>query len=456
MIKKARAAIITIFKVKEARTKQVIKGLLSMLVSSFIGNLTRIGLVFLLSRYYSKEEFGVWAVITSTAAVIAYGDFGIINALRNKLSELLVKGEMGLKDAKSYFYTAFISFSFISIILSLFFIVLSKFIAFDGLFKTESLFLKENGVYIILWVQFLFFINIPLSMGVACFFSFHEAKFSAYVSTAQTIISFFVVLVLVFFKASMLTISIAYFGVNTLISAVGTYYFLKRRKWFSYRFEYGPFVKQLKELCGTGIKFMGYQLSNSFLQNAGTLLASAYLGVGVAAEYNMVQKLYSFAIGIYQSIFNPIWGGYAEAAAKQDWAWCKRTLNISLLATAGIFITACIVLYFFGNTFLMLLAGEAYVANKSLFLLIGLTSLFFILFSAATVIQNALNKINLLLIGTVVLSFAIFPLSKILIHKFDVVGIAIATSGTWLLLFILLTYQAYHIINTNIKRSSNQ
>jgi O-antigen/teichoic acid export membrane protein len=64
---------------------------------------------------------------------------------------------------------------------------------------------------------------------------------------------------------------------------------------------------------------MGFQLTNSFLQNAGTILASSFLGLSVAAEFNMVQKLYAFFSGIYVSMFNPIWGGYPEAAAKKDW-----------------------------------------------------------------------------------------------------------------------------------------
>ncbi len=110
-------------------------------------------------------------------------------------------------------------------------------------------------------------------------------------------------------------------------------------------------------------------------------------------------------------------------------------------------------LYFFGNYFLVLLAGKGYVSNRLLFLMIGLTSLFFILFSAATVIQNALSKINLLLISTLLFSLLIFPLSKFFIHKFDVIGIAVSTLIIWVVLFVILTYQSYKIINDNLKLS---
>jgi O-antigen/teichoic acid export membrane protein len=102
---------ISVLSSKGARTKNVIKGSFSMLGSALIGNLTRLGLVMILSRYYSKEEFGIWAAITSTASVIAYGDFGIINALRNKLSKLIVLGNRtgpGKKVLLFFFYLLYL------------------------------------------------------------------------------------------------------------------------------------------------------------------------------------------------------------------------------------------------------------------------------------------------------------------------------------------------------------
>jgi O-antigen/teichoic acid export membrane protein len=405
----------------------------------------------ILSRYYSKEEFGIWATITSTASVIAYGDFGIINALRNKLSQLIVLGENGLNEAKKYFYSSFIFFIFLSLFLSFFVLILSRIFSFDVLFKTDNVYLKHEGVLIILWVQFFFFIGIPLSMGVASFFSFHESKYYALFTTIQTITSFVIVITFSILNFSIVAISIGYFVSSNLISFAGTLYFLKRRRWYSYTFVYKEFVSQLKELITTGIKFMGVQLSNSFLQNAGTILASSFLGLSIAAEFNMVQKIYAFFIGIYQSIFNPIWGGYAEASAKSDWKWCKKTLNISFLASIIVFTIIIIVLFFFGNYFLLFFAGKGYISEQILFLLLGSTSLFFILFSTATIFQNATNKINLLLFSTMTACFLIFPLSKLFMKRFNIEGIAISTSIIWFVLTCFLTWQSYYIINKHLK-----
>jgi O-antigen/teichoic acid export membrane protein len=448
--KKVLSPLTTLFGNKGARTKQVLKGSFSMLGSSLIGNLSRIGLVMILSRYYSKEEFGIWAAITSTASVIAYGDFGIINALRNKLSELIVLGDNGLHEAKKYFYSSFVFFIFLSFLISGIIIAASRFVSFDILFKTENQDLKNQGVVILLWTQFLFFLNIPLSMGVVSFFSFQESKFNAFFSTTQALSSFATVVIMTLLKFSIVGISIGYFVASTVISAIGTLYFLKRRNWLSYTFKIKEFFSQVKELLGTGIKFMGTQLSNSFLQNAGTILTGSFLGLGIAAEFNMVQKLYSFFTGIYQSILNPIWGGYAEAAAKRDWNWCKKTLNASLIISALIFTLAIIGLYFFGNYFIVFFAGKEYITKRILFILLGLTNLFFIIFSTVTIFQNAINKIDFLLVSLLASSVLIFPLSRWLMKEWSIMGIAVATSLIWLVIACLMTFQANYIIKKHL------
>jgi O-antigen/teichoic acid export membrane protein len=438
--------LLSIFNNRGARTKNVIKGSLSVLGSSLIGNLTRLGLVMILSRYYSKEEFGIWATITATASVIAYGDFGIINALRNKLSKLIVLGEEGLHNARDYFYSSFIFFILFSLLISLLVFVLSRFISFDLLFKTENEVLKNEGVFILLWIQFLFFLNIPLSMGVVSFFSFQESKYNAFFSAIQSLASFAIAVLMTILKFSIVTISIGYFVSSTLVSGVGTLYFLKRRGWFGYTFKIKVFLNQIKELLGTGFKFMGMQISGSFLQNAGTILASSFLGLSIAAEFNMVQKLYAFFTGVYQSVFNPVWGGYAEAAAKNDWQWCKKTLNATLVVSAILFSVVIVVLYIFGNYFLLIIAGKGYITNQILFLVLGLTYLFVVLFSTATILQNATNKLNLLLFSLMSASFLIFPLSKILMRSHGIIGVAVSTSLIWMALTFLLTFQSYYIV----------
>lgn len=426
----------------------VLRGASYMVIASLIVNLTRVLLVVLLSRYYSKEEFGVWATITSTAAVIATGDFGIINALRNKISLLNVEGEKGLEQSKQYFYSSFIFLVFIiGLIISLLFIF-KEYIPFDYFFKTDNLLLKEKGAEIFFYIQILFLINIPLSMGLPLFFSYQETFVSALFTVIQAFFSFVTVLVLVVKECDIVVISIMYFMCNLLTSAVGTIYFIYKRKWYSYRFVLKNVKMEIKELFPVGIKFMFLQIGSSLMQNAGTICIGASIGISTAAEFNVAQKLYSFFIGIYQSIFNPMWGAYANAIAHKNIDWCKKMLNKSTLFTVLIFTCFIIIVILFGNQLLFILAGSQYQTGYILFFVLGLISMFYILFTNVSLLQNATNRINLLICINYGGVFLLIPFVNSYASFLGINGVSFLLVMFWLIGFAIVYYQSYNILNS--------
>lgn len=455
MFLKSKKIFLKYTNISEIRTKQVIKGSISMLLSSALSNATRLGVVFILARYYSKEEFGIWAAITSATALLTSNDFGITNALRNKLSVLRVKDDTELNEGKSYFFSAFLFFLILSLCLSLLLLTLSYFVSFDVLFKTDNTFLKSQGSKIILLVQFIVFLNIPFSMGGACFFSFNESIISSLFSAFSSVLLFILVLAFTFLHYSIVTISVGYFSINLIIGSLSTLYFIKRRGWFSNPSGIHIGYRRVKELFLTGFQFMGVQFSNAFLYNFGTLFASAFLGLKIAAEFNLVQKLYTFIIGISQSILNPIWGGYAEAAANKDWKWCLNTLRASTMITAFLFICIIILMYYFGNFFLFIIAGKGYVSNPILFILLGLTNLFIILHSTAATLQYAINKISILLLVNFIAVLIILPITKFFTISLDINGIALASSFIWFILFLIIFIRSSLIIKKQISLYKN-
>ena len=76
-------------KISEPILKNLIIGIGSFFSATFFSSILRVAIIIVITNFYSKEEFGIWATITSTVAIVSVGgDLGIVNALRNKLSEL--------------------------------------------------------------------------------------------------------------------------------------------------------------------------------------------------------------------------------------------------------------------------------------------------------------------------------------------------------------------------------
>lgn len=84
----------------------LLRGTVAVLGATGLDAICRLGVVFILAHYYSKDLFGVWAAITSVAAIIVTGDLGITNALRNKIGQLLVEDKND-RSSQTYFYSVF-------------------------------------------------------------------------------------------------------------------------------------------------------------------------------------------------------------------------------------------------------------------------------------------------------------------------------------------------------------
>lgn len=427
----------------------------SMMSATTIASVFRMFIIIIILRFFSTEEYGIWATITSTVAVIATGgDLGIVNSLRNKLSELYANDSNSLDEAKSYFYTAFVLFLIFAIILSLTLIILFYNIPFESLFKTDNQFIKTQGKSILLWVQFIILLGVPISIGGASFFSFNEARYSALFTTIQSFATFSFVLLASLLNSSIVFVSIGYFLVITLVNITSFIYFIYRRKWFNISmdiFNIDSFINRSKYLFSHGIKFFGLQFSKGFLENSATVIASSTLGLGVAAEFNLVQKLYTFGMGIYQSMFNPLWGSFAENAAKNNWIWCKRTYFLTIKITLVLIPLMIIVFYFYGNYFLFLMSDIDYKVNENLFLILGLSTLFYMLYSTSQTFQCAISKINFTTSILIFFSITIIPITKPFISSYGVNGLALSLSFVWLISLILGNIQTFYFLNNKIK-----
>ena len=103
-----------------------------------------------------------------------------------------------------------------------------------------------------------------------------------------------------------------------------------------------------------------------------TVYSGSMLGLSIAANVNVIQKVYMFLTGIYQSIFNPMWSSLSLNFFKRRYSDCKIIINRSLISTIVIFSLTVLLCSLFRNYIMHAIAGAEYEAHSSLFILIGL------------------------------------------------------------------------------------
>lgn len=71
-----------------SRYNILFKGVSWVVASSIIGSVLQFLLIFVLLNFYRQEEYGLWASVTSIAAVIVTGRFWVLlRILRNIISQ---------------------------------------------------------------------------------------------------------------------------------------------------------------------------------------------------------------------------------------------------------------------------------------------------------------------------------------------------------------------------------
>jgi O-antigen/teichoic acid export membrane protein len=428
------------------RTKQILLGSGAMMFSTLVNTMTRVGMVALLARIYAREEFGVWVAITSMTAVIATSDFGIGNALRNKLAALVTKGKIGNDEAREYFLSVFYFLLIAAFLFSIGLLIAGHFIPFQLLFKTSDVSLQHAGAYILIAVQIIFLFSIPLGLASVMFFAYQETLWSAAFSMAYGLFSMVIVCILALIKQSIVSTAIYYFLAGLVINVVGTAAFLVRRRWNPFQVTLRLILPRVWSLLSISMRFAAIQVAGAFIYNSATLVTSAIIGVADASEYNLVQKLYTLAIALYLSVYNPLWMGYAAAIHRDDWNWCKRTLEHTLILTTIVFGGIAIIFTFFGNFFLQILAGKGYVSQSMLFALLGLWALFYILWSCVMAFLTAAENVNIMVIFTVFIAIIFTPISGIIGQNLGIIGIAASSALAFTPLAIIGHIQAFWII----------
>lgn len=435
------------------RTRNLILGSGVMAVSTIINTLTRVGLIAILARIYTKDEFGIWVAITSATAVMATSDFGIGNALRNKLAELRTKGEDA--EAREYFLSVLYFFIVAASVIALILFLFKDQIHYQNVFKTNDLALQKQGVNILLGVQTIFLFGIPFGIGSSMFFAYQESIWVGVQNIAIGILGLIVISLLAFSKANITVTAIVFFLITFLINGAGTVVFIIKRKWSLLNFSYRLILGKVKKLLAQSISFAVLQVSGAFIYNATTLIVTANLSLANGAELNLVQKLYTFIITIYLSFYNPIWAGYADAIHRHDWSWCNKALAKTIQITSLIFVLAIIVFIFYGNFFLQILAGKGYVSNHLLFLYLGLWALFYVLYSMGVAFLSAMGKINLITILTGIFALTYVYVGKYVSKTEGMTGIALLSAVVFFILTLSTYLQSFLIIRNKQNNENN-
>jgi O-antigen/teichoic acid export membrane protein len=395
-------------------------------------------LIPLMIDYLGAEKYGVWSTIMAIMSWIVLCDLGIGNGLRNKVAELLAKGDSFL--AKEYISSGYTSIGMASLLLWILFIGCSFLVEWQAVFNTGSI--SEDSLRAVFQATVsLILLNFFIGLVIPLFGAVQK---SSMISLGQFITNLLVFILVIFIskiaEASLLTMAFAYgFSLiisNTILSVI----------FYSQYKQLIPHLQlklvHVKPIIGVGIQFFIIQIASIVIFTTDRIIIAQIFGPEYIAQYDVVFKLFSAITIFHGLILAGLWSAYTDAFHRKDLFWLKSMLRKQLIFYIGI-ILATITLVLTAKFIIGIWIGKQFVVSDQLVLAMGAYILITSWNNIFAIFLNGVGKIKVQLITAIIGIIINIPLT-VFFSKYLGFGLAgvvigmICTHTTALFIFPLV------------------
>ena len=280
--------------------------------------------------YLSLERFGIWMVALSFITILSFLDLGIGNALTNHVAQRSAEDSRTL--LRNTISGGLALLGVVGLGIALILLVISSFMPWGNFFQNEVGELSAEVRSTAICFSLLFGLTI-FTTGLQRVFSGMQLSFIAHlVSTFGALLSCLALWVATHFRQDIDILLVAVLGTQSLVNLI-LLPILWRKGLFSL-INIGSYLRsEFPLLYKNAGFFLILQLGVMAGWGADNLIISSILGVAQVAIFAIVQRLFQFVAQPFSLINGPLWGAYADAEARGDKTFIRKTLKRSLLLT---------------------------------------------------------------------------------------------------------------------------
>ena len=407
-----------------------------------------IGLLYvpLLLDYLTQEKYGIWITLTSILGWFSFFDIGLGNGLRNKLTEALAKGDLGL--GRKYISTTYALLICIFSVVLVVFHLSNFFLNWNSILNTKTI--ENSELYILTSIVFTFFIiRFIVQLISVVYLADQKPAATNMMTTAGNLLSFLIVLVLtkVTLKGDLILL-------GTIISAIPVMLFIVVSI-ISFNTRYKPLKPSIHEidfklsngLINLGTKFFFVQVAFIIVFSTSNVFVAQFYGPVEVAVFNIAFKYFQIPVMVFSIIMSPIWSAVTDAYAKSDYAWLKKTL-IQLNVLSLFFSLGIILMILISNWAYKIWVGEEIIIPFSLSVSLGVYSIMQIAISPYSSFINGIGKLKLTAsltgLGITVYLFLIYVFGNLFNNS---TGVVMAIICTHIIGAIIQPVQTYKLLN---------
>jgi O-antigen/teichoic acid export membrane protein len=323
-------------------------------------------------RYLGPQQYGIWVTISSMVVMLQVMDLGIANSLTNMISRAYAREHdiaaqpEARAEAQRYYATALWTCSAISAALGLIAFVIWPHVQWGSFFKVTEPNLSHQVSLCLAIALTFFLLSLPLNLVNRVLSGYQQTQITNYFNLLSNALGLLAILAVMRMHGSLVMLMLLYSA--TLMSgtlALNLWMNLWHRPWI---FPKPTVIDRtvIRGLISTGFGFFLLQLAGMVVVNSDNLVITHYLGAADVVPYSVTWKLAGYATVLQTAIFPSLWPAYAEAYARGDYTWVRKTFWRAAYAGMGTVTLAVTAFALFGRTIIRWYVGPAAVPTEIL------------------------------------------------------------------------------------------
>lgn len=386
-------------------------------------------------RYLGAERYGVWATVTTTAVWINLLDLGIANTLTNQISRAYAQGEK--HTAARYFTNALLLTGGIAAFAAILCALLLPRLNWIRLLNVSSRVNAAEVTHTVAIACALMLLALPCNLVGKLLAGYQELHRNNYAVCLGSLAGLAGLAVGIAFRVTMPMLFLMSVGwltfatLGNLIMVVGW-----QKPWLR------PCVSlidrlAIRELLHSGSSFFLIQVAAVVVFSSDNVIVSHYLGAAEVTPYSVTWRVAGLAAILQSLIFPALWPAFAEAYARRDLLWIRRTFAATMMGAIALNGFCVAILLFFGRSLVRLWAGPSAVPTTALLLAMGIWALINAFMSVESCLLAALNRTREQAALSIIAAALNIVLSLWLVRHIGSLGVISGTIVSYLLVLVV-------------------
>lgn len=371
-----------------------------------------------ITGYATEDGYGLFAVVTTLASLLAFSDLGIGNGLVTALSRANAAGDAD--ESRRLVSSAAFLLLGVAALLGAVSLVVVPLVDWAGLLGVPAP-LADQATPAVAVFAALFLLGIPASLAQKVHLALQEGLAANLWGLAGAALTLLATVACIVTEAGVPWLVASAIGGTTAAFLLNSVVMFRQRPELAPRWS-AVEAPAVRSLARAGGLFLVLGTAGAVAYQTDAFVISAILGTAAVTTYVLPLRLFAVPTLLVSFVLTPLWPAYSDAIARRDSAWLKRTLVRSVLLASAVNVPAAVLLCVFGREIIAHWVPEADAPPWLLLVSMALWTALNSVQGPIAMLLNGAGVVGFQVVAATAMALSNIVLSIVLTHQIGVAG----------------------------------